>query len=287
MAGKDTTGTYDTNDYTLGRGVMYLSEIDSTTGLPKKWRDVGNVPDFTVNVAEEELEHFTSRTGLKTRDKTVTLSKDLQMSFAFDTINDKNLALFLSGETADYTNAAVAGFAEWSIIADGEIDADPQLVWYQLESSTAVRAYGIELADLTLATTNVAPVTLVEGTDYEVLTTSGMFRLLDSAAVQTAITNVEGITAVLVANAGAVDMDEVRGLTTSAVQVAMMFQAVNPANADEPTEFIFHQVKLRADGDMNMIGDDWTQMPFGGTVESNTKASPDSPHVTIRTQKAA
>jgi hypothetical protein len=287
MAGKDPPGTYDTNDYTLGRGIMYLSEIDSTTGLPKEWRDVGNVPDFTVNVAEEELEHFTSRTGLKTRDKTVTLSKDLQMAFSFDTINDQNLALFLSGETANYTNAAVAGFAEWQVIGDGDIPASPQLVWYRIESSAAARAYGITSTNLTVATTNATPVTLVEGTDYEVLESSGMFRLLDSTAVQLAITNVEGITIELAADAGAVNMDEVRGLTKSTVSVAMMFQAVNPANDDEPTEFVFHQVKLRADGDMNLIGDDWTQMPFGGTVESNTKASPNSPHVTIRTPKAA
>jgi len=286
MAGKDTTGTYDTADYTLGRGKLYLSELD-TNGLPQEWRDVGNVPDLTVSVAEEELEHLTTRYGLKVRDKTVTLSKDLGMSFSLDNINDQNLRLFLSGETVDYTNLAVAGITEYQKIADGDIPADPQLVWYQIDDAAGDRAYGIQASNLILATTNAIPVVLVLDTDYEVLAEQGLFRLLDSTEVQSAITGTEGITLELTADVAAVDMDEVRALKDSSIVVAMMFQAVNPANNDEPTEFLFHKVKLRADGDMPLIGEDWTTMPFGGTVEANAPASPNSPHLTIRTPKAS
>lgn len=286
MPGKDTTGTYDTKDYVLGRGKIYLSELDAN-GLPSTWRDIGNVPSFNISVAEEELEHFTTREGLKVRDKTVTLSKDVTFTFSMDTINDQNFALFFSGETVDYTNPAIAGITQWQIIADGAINDPANLVWYEIKDSSGNRAYGITAADVTLETTETVPVTLVLDTDYEVREKEGLFRLLESSAVSTARGTSDGVQLTLAANAGAKNVDEVRALTTDTQLFAMKFVMENPANDDEVTEFQFHQAKLRADGDLAAISEEWQEMPMSGSADANSVASPDSPTLTIRTLKTA
>jgi hypothetical protein len=282
MPGKDTTGTYSTKDYVLGRGRMYFSSLDSN-GLPKEWRDVGNVPNLTASVAEEELEHFTTRNGLKTRDLTVTLSKNVNLSFSLDTIVDQNLLLFFSGSSVDYTNPTIAGFSPWEIIAPGDVKS--VTTWYQLTDSSGNPALGLDGTDLELASTDATAVVLVEDTDYELREAEGLFRLLDSTDVQAIIAGGAGITAELTANASAANADEVRALTQSQIVVAIKFVSENPANSDEQTIFDFHKVKLKSDGDFQLISDEWQQLPFSGTVEANDLAYPDSPHITVRTLK--
>ena len=46
MAGPNTTGLANPNDLNLGRGIIYAAAIDSTTGLPGAYRDLGNAPAF-------------------------------------------------------------------------------------------------------------------------------------------------------------------------------------------------------------------------------------------------
>ena len=43
MPGPNTTGLPQTEDYNLGRGIIYLATINATTGKPDAggWRDVG------------------------------------------------------------------------------------------------------------------------------------------------------------------------------------------------------------------------------------------------------
>jgi hypothetical protein len=63
----------------------------------------------------------------------------------------------------------------------------------------------------------------------------------------------------------------------------MKFVAENPADNSEKTEYQFHKVTLRSEGDFSLIGDEWTTGQLTGTVESNSTADPDSPYVTTRT----
>ena len=58
---KNSTGTTQTQDYNLGRGVLYIAALDGTTGLPGPYRDLGNAPSFALNVSVEELIHQSSR----------------------------------------------------------------------------------------------------------------------------------------------------------------------------------------------------------------------------------
>ena len=60
-------------NYTLGNGVVYFNRKNLTTGLWTGERDLGNAPSFSFNVSLEKLEHFSSRGGLRAKDKQVIL----------------------------------------------------------------------------------------------------------------------------------------------------------------------------------------------------------------------
>lgn len=284
MAGKTENGSYDPKDYNLGKGKVYISELD-VNGLPVVWRDLGNVPALTVNTAQENLDHFSSRVCTKTRDQSVTLTKDLNLGFELDSISDENLAMFLSADLANYTNPAIAGEAEFTLIADDTLVSVS--VWYDLKTAAGLQAYGLQAANVILASTNAVPVILALGTDYELDLVMGMVRFLDSTAVQAIISGNEGVTLELTADAAALNLDEVRSLTKECVDVAIKFVSLNSANACKQQEFLFHKVKITADGDYQGISDEWSNMSFTGQVESNDLASPDSPHLTVRTLKLA
>ena len=287
MAGLNTTGAANTADYNLGRGKLYLADL--TSGLPGDagWRDLGNCPEFNINVEVETLEHLSSRSGLKTTDKEVIISQKVNLSFQLDEINFQNMALFFSGASADeaITNPAIAGVAERELIASCPDYAAVGGRWYELKDASGVRCYDIDATKLTMnSDTGGADNLLVEGTDYDVDEELGMVFIKSTA---TLVDAGDDITFALAADAGAVNPDEVKALTQTNVTAALKFVAINPANNDVKVEYQFHQVQLKADGDFALIGDEFTTMGFTAVAESNETADADSPTLTIRTHANA
>lgn len=91
------TTSPSTELYMLGRGILKFDRFDSA-GLPTGLRDVGNSPNFTLVPTQETLDHFSSRSGVKKKDKTVTLSVGLGVKFTLEEYDKENLALALFGE---------------------------------------------------------------------------------------------------------------------------------------------------------------------------------------------
>lgn len=266
-SGPNTTGKPKTEDYNLGRGILYFATLNTTTGLPDNggFRDLGNAPEFNLSIEVETLEHQSSREGLKIVDKEVVISQDASVSFSLDEINDENVALFFAGEKATHTNVALAGFSSYEMVttASGGVTLGR---WYDIVNSAGERAYDIESADLALAEES-GPTTLVENTDYELDLVNGRIFLLSTAVN---IAAGEGMDVTLAANGTAKGVDEVQGLTQTNITGVLKFIAENPANNDKQTEYTFHQIELKADGDFALIGDEFTQMNFTGAAEKNT-----------------
>lgn len=277
--GLNTTGLAVPGDYNLGRGKVYISELSSDLPGPGGYRDLGNAPEFNVSVEVETLEHQSSREGLKTVDKEVVVSQKINISFQLDEINFQNLALFFSGTAtaAALTNPAVAGVTDIQISSAVVLGR-----WYDLTSlanQTGVRAYDIDKTKLTVRKIASPDVNLVEDTDYTVDEKNGRIFLLSGASN---IADGDAMEFTLTADAGAVAPDEVKGLTQTNISVALKFIGSNPANNDKETEYQFHKVSLKPDGDFSLIGDDWTVMGFTAVVEKNETADADSPYVTTR-----
>jgi len=286
----NTTGLPTPGHYVLGRGILLIGAIDAATGKALDWRDVGNCPTFSYTVETEELEHQSSRGGLKVTDKKVTLSQTTSLNFTLDEISLQNLALFLSGTVATHTNPAKTGVTNYEWIVGNEASTTnlKKGVWYDLVSSTGERLYDILPGNLTLATTAGSPVTLVLGTDYELDTVQGrVFMKSTSTVLTTAIAAFQGITMTYTASAGSKNLDEVRGLTTSNIAYAIKFIGKNPANNNAETEWQFHQVTLSPEGDLSLIGDDWSTIGFTGAAETNALADADAPILRIRELQAS
>lgn len=275
MPGVNTTGIPNTNDYNLGRGIVYFAALDSG-GLPLGFRDLGNAPEFNISFETETLEHQSSRQGLKVTDKEVVISQKCKLSLTLDEINFDNLAIGMSGTALNDQdiNLYKVGVTDAVIVSAANY---VQNRWYDLrDPTTGKRAFNITNVAHVVVKHNAGITTLTQGTDYTLDAKMGRI-FVNIASVTTSLTFT------LTLNAGAVPIDVVRALVTSSLSGALKFIASNPADGDKYTEYLFHKVSLKPQGDLALIGDDWSKMQLEGVAESNTAADSASPICTIRT----
>jgi hypothetical protein len=276
----NTTGLPDVGSYNLGRGKVYKAVIDTVTGKPNTdgFLFLGNCPQFNLNVTEETLEHVSSQEGTGTVDKQVTTKRTASINFQLDEINQETMRMFFSGTTTTETNSAVAGFAEinqkYMNVKLGR--------WYELSNSTGVRAFDIQLTtDVVLEKDAAMDVPLVEGTDYELDYVWGRFRLLSTAVN---IATGDEINLTVVANAACqATWDVMRAFQQSAQAEQLLFQRINPANNDEEGLVYIRQTTVKADGDLALVGEDWTVCGFTGVLEANNTGYANSPYLDVIT----
>ena len=96
----------NTENYTLGKGIVFFDQKNLTTGLYTGERDLGNAPAFSFNVALEKLEHFSSRGGLKAKDKSIISKITPGITFTLDEVNKENMALLTLGNLNEVTQVA-------------------------------------------------------------------------------------------------------------------------------------------------------------------------------------
>lgn len=85
-----------TANYTVGKGIVKFDRFDAN-GLPTGLRNLGNAPEFNLNVEIETLEHYSSQEGTKTLDLEPTLIRRLKGSFTLDEYDKENLRAYLMG----------------------------------------------------------------------------------------------------------------------------------------------------------------------------------------------
>lgn len=305
--GLNLSGTLDTGEYTLGRGIVYLAPLISD--LPGAFRDIGNATELNVNVETETLEHQSSRQGLAVIDKEIVVSQKMAITLTFDSINFQNLALFFSGETGNQnltaagnsvtattslfrklneTTGAEEEFATgdtpfWFDIYQDRYNASPNLTRLYNLNTTSWGSTKIEGTD----SSGMNAVVLTEGTHYTVDRIMG--RVFINTAGITALVAGTNTSRIRVATGQTINIaadttvDEVRGLRRATIALALKFIEENPANNSERTEYQFHKVTLRSEGDFPLIGDEFRTGQLNGTVEQNDTADANSPFVTTRT----
>ena len=277
MPGLNTTGLANTSDYNLGRGKVYFAELDAN-GIPKSYRFMGNAPEFNISMETETLEHQSSTGGLKVTDKEVVISQKVNLSLTLDEINFQNMALFFSGSTGSHDNTA----AQSAITGLGNLVVDTAGRWYDLYQTASGVPTSDSSGDRLYDVGTVTIDTLTVGDDFEV--DSKMGRVFIKSNVTPGTFDVD-----VAADAQAdSSVDEVRGLTQTSVQGALKFISENPAAGDAQTEYQFHQVSLKSEGDFGLISDEYTQMGLTAVAEANESAGGStSPTLTIRTHAGA
>jgi hypothetical protein len=88
-----TNTSPNVDNYYVGKGVVSVSEDEGAT-----WRDVGNVPEFEWTPNIEKLDHFSSRTGVRTKDRSIVTEKSATLRIVMEEFTAENLTMILMGE---------------------------------------------------------------------------------------------------------------------------------------------------------------------------------------------
>ncbi len=253
-----------TNDLLSPKGCLSIATLDSSD-RPQGYFAVGNVTDFKVTPTSETLDHYGNCGPIAVLDASITTKTEAKVSFKTDEASLNNMGRFLYGlASGSATNAAVAGWSVYTMIADGNATLGAT---YPLQNSAGVRAMGL-VGALTITTNQTTPVSLVLGTDYTVDATNGtIFLLSTSSVVAASIAAGKGIRVALAANALAQPLSTVNALSQGAKNYAVFFRGINPA--DNNSEFVvrLHKVQLAGNGDLALILEKaWTDMGFEGKL---------------------
>lgn len=278
--GSNTTGAAKTGDYFLGRGKVYLSLLDSITNLATKWRFVGNSTMFKVSIKTAKVQHYNSQDALKKADDEVPTQQDITLALTLDELSAENLAQFFSGAVVAFTNPAIAGFTNATLVLNANAVVN---TWYDIQTTAGARAY-----DLTPAIDPVisvvapgTPAALVENTDYTLDRPMGRFFLLASGLTKVNTGGAGIIKIVLPAMAAASPVIQTRGSTSSPVRVAVKLVPLNAKSPLDRQEFQAHSVMLTGDGDLSLIDEKYSTMDFNGLCGANAQIDANSPYFTL------
>lgn len=73
-------------------------------------RDLGNAPEFELTPAIDKLDHFSSRAGVRSKDRSVVREKTLTGRMVLDEITVENLQMALLGGTSAVNSAGNSAF---------------------------------------------------------------------------------------------------------------------------------------------------------------------------------
>ena len=255
--------TPSTENYALGKGVVYFNRKDAASGLYTGERDLGNAPSFSYNVALEKLPHYSSRGGLKSKDKEIVSQMTPAIAFSLDEINADNLALLTLADIEEVTQTGAT-------VTD--------------ESHTGHLGKRIELSYR-----DISSVTITNASDGDSALVSGQDFTVDSSLKDDAIGRVyilpdapnvtEGDSLDISYTYGTVTYTKIKAFAQTQVEGFMRFVSDNPAGDQQ--ELQIWRVSLTPAGDTAMIGDDWSTLSFTGEVLKDETGHPDSPYMDI------
>ncbi|MFL9499230.1 hypothetical protein ACJMQP_04150 [Rhodopseudomonas palustris] len=82
----------DINNYYIGKGIVEVKAVTDTD-----WIDIGNCPTFEFTPDLTTLEHYSSRQGVKTKDRTVVTEKKGTLKLVMEEWTSRNLAMAVLG----------------------------------------------------------------------------------------------------------------------------------------------------------------------------------------------
>jgi hypothetical protein len=257
-------------NYVLGRGRVFFDRfaanaiINATTQGDGE-RYIGNTPSFSMTSSSEDLDHFDSESGVRTKDASVQLQLDRSGGFECDNIDKENIALYFLGDAATVTQVLTAGIVQVMTVKKGR--------FYQLGASETLPA-GHRMATVTAIGKGAGFATVVTlATNVEFDVDTGRLFILPNAP------DIPDNTPIQVTySIAAVNYERVIS-KTNAIYGAVRFVSDNPAGVNR--DYYLPYVKISPDGDYNMKGDDWQKMGF--TMEVLKKAtSIEAVYVTTR-----
>ena len=243
----------NTKDYSLGKGIVYL-DIKDSSGNFTGFRDLGNAPGFSFTVETEELEHFSSRAGLREKDDSVVTEVTRSATLTLDSINDHNLALQIVGSAAEVSQTSAS-------VTDEAISSVNQGRLYQIGVDTTRPTGRRGLSSVTVTDDAATPTTFTVDTDYKMDLTNGTIEIVSGGSI-TDGTNLE-VDYTYATNT----RTQVKTSGDVITSGRLWYKSTNPKG----TKRHLHapDITIRPTGDTELIGEEWQS--FELEIEFNKK----------------
>jgi hypothetical protein len=157
----------DVSNYLLGKCVVYFDRFNSA-GAQTGEMDLGNTPNFSITPNVESIDHFSSREGLKKKDKSVDTGLGYTAKFAADEFSRDNLNLFLLGDGTEGSETQNAG-AVGNEAVTARHDKWVKLTYRSVSNVVITNSTGVT--------------TYTEITDYEIDYATGRIKALSTGSI--------------------------------------------------------------------------------------------------------
>lgn len=234
------------NNYTLGRGKLYLALFKKGTTTPLGERYLGNSPDVGFSSDSQRLDHFNSDAGVRVKDASVLLQMDYAGSFSLDDIQFENLALTYLGTSGTESVAAATGLSDTFTNVAEKLS-------YQLGTTNATPTGARKVSKVVVKGTGATPATFQAGRDYVVDEELGRIQILEG-------TTIPADSSIAVTFDRAAYTKEFTISQGDTIEGALRYVADNPAG--DNIDFFMPWVQITPDGDYTLKGDDWQVMNF-------------------------
>ena len=101
-----------TGNYSVLKGIVKFTPTGGSE------RDLGNAPEIELTPAVEKLDHFSSRAGVRSKDRSVVTEKTVTLRIVLDELTAENLRMMLLGDAITTGTSGNPGFG---IGAESEI----------------------------------------------------------------------------------------------------------------------------------------------------------------------
>lgn len=234
-------------NHVLGRGEVHFALFKPGTYTPDGYRYFGNTPEFAATIESETLDHYSSDRGIREKDESVPLETNRTGTLVTDHISPENVALFFFGSAEAIAQAATPGQA-YTIVGAKAGMSYP----IGVDDNHPMGIGGIAATGFTATPDGGAA--LVENTDFEldrdggIITFSSALAALDGTKDVDLAYDLRAMTRQLI----------ISGSTP--VEGSILFKSFNPKG--KQMNFLMPYVKLSPNGDYNLKGDEWQQIPL-------------------------
>lgn len=238
---------HSTNEYQIPRGRVLFDPFDPNTGLTTGEGEFGNCPGFTVSIETDKSDHYSSETGLRQKDASVTVEVNRTATITCDNVSVENLARYLSGSVETITQAAGDVLDESITVIKGR---QYQLGRTESDPAGARNISAVSISDATGVTTYVA------NTDYTIDLELGRIQILATGAI---------------ASASTIKVDYTRPAATwqriktgAVTELAGAIRVISDNASGENRDFYMPKVNLTPNGELPVIaeGTDFVTMEF-------------------------
>lgn len=217
--------------YFSGQGVLMLAEKDATSGEPKGFIPIGNVPELTLGISVTKYEHKESQSGARGVD--------------FEQAQEVGLSATFTIEHFSRENVALAGYGTSSLVAQGNTVAANGLPCFH-DRWTALPH--VKISNLVVKSGDDVT-TYSDNTDYVYNPDAGSILILSTGAIPD--------DDVINCTYDHEEQDAIEGLVSSSAPLRWArFEGLNTADMDKPVIVNLFKLSIQPLAELALIQDE-------------------------------